>query len=130
MAALPNLVPTDMSLALGSYRVKPHNWRDIWEAPELGSSLEHDIRLALSYTNIQPVQGISFLRLYRRNAGAFIQLDTPLPQETVSGVLNSDLRAYLQAPPGLVWVMAEPPTYRAVKAGVVTVEVSLLAELR
>jgi hypothetical protein len=128
MIFFPALTPSDMTLTLGEFGVRQNDWNGVWESPELTGSVESEPELALSFRNIPCSDGLKLLQCHRRSGTGL--LPVTVTAELVAGVANPQMAAWILQPPGLVWVMPEPPAYAAVKAGRVTVNVKLMTELR
>jgi hypothetical protein len=128
MIFFPPLTPTDMTLTLGEFGVRQNDWNGVWESPELTGSVESEPELALSFRNILCSEGRQLLTCHRRSGAGLLPVTATA--DLVAGVINPQMAAWILQPPGLIWVMPEPPAYSAVKANRVTVNVKLIAELR
>ena len=127
--SLPRTIsPTQVSLSLGTYPVKQGDFQGVWEVPELRGSVETEIPLNLTYENIPTSIGVQFLASWASTGCGFFSM--ALPPAAIATVVDPTLRTFLLSNPVLVWAWAAPPSYSAVKNGLVTVTVPLVAELR
>jgi hypothetical protein len=124
----PALRPTDITLDLGTYGVKHHDWQGTWDDPELTGSVVAAIKLSLVYQNIRTGESAQLVRSHQAAGSGMFEI--VLPIETVAGVVDPDMANYIMNPKGLRWIWAEPPVLSAVIRRVATVTVNLKAELR
>jgi hypothetical protein len=128
MTAYPALRPTSITLDLGTFGVRHHDWQGVWDDPELTGSIVAGISLSLAYRNITTIEAALLLRSHHSTGSGYFPI--ALPVETVAGVVSPELADYILNPKSLYWIWAEPPSHEAVIRRVATVTVNLKAELR
>jgi hypothetical protein len=128
LLVFPNIRPTDITLNLGTYGVRHHDWNGTWDDPELTGSAVANVLLSLAYTNIHIRDANFLVRSHHSSGSGFF--DIVLPPETVAGVVSPQLAAYIMNPLGLRWIWGEPPVQSAVIKHLASVTVNLKAELR
>jgi len=123
--AFSTLVPSSRQYSPGNWPVKTYNSQSGTEVRILFGSLQFNLQINLTYSNIPDAEAESFLGHYLSKNGTYqaFNLTTAEANAIFGGWAGTP--AALREPTGVEWRYEKPPNIESVVPGVSTVSVTL-----
>jgi len=122
----PAIRPTGRSYDPGDWPVRTYNSQNGAEVRLLYGSKRHNLKFALTYTNISDAGASQFLAHYEETTGTFSTFRFESDARVALFTGWSGDGGALSPPVGVDWRYAEPPRVESVRPGISTVTVSLV----